>query len=402
MSRSPSTPSLSRRIRSVELSATIAMAQTAGALRRAGQEILDFSVGEPDQPTPTHVIRAAERAMRAGHTKYTPTAGVPELREAVALRYRKDFGVRFEPSQVAICNGGKQALYNAYQCLLNPGDEVIIPTPCWPTFTEAARLAGARPVLLETRERHGFRLTARAVEKAVGPRTRALLLNTPSNPTGAVLGDAQLLEIARVVRRRGITLLFDDTYGLLRLDGRRTRIGRLHKLLGDQLVVLGTASKSYCMTGWRIGWLLGSRSLVAATSALTSHSTQHPSSFAQLGAVAALTGSQKNVESREREYRARAELVYPRLMAIDGISCVKPAGGFYLFPNVGRLLTKSCPTTLELAMRLLEEERLAVVPGEGFAAPGHLRISFARGRRELREGMRRLGRFLGALGPSSV
>ncbi len=373
------------------------MAQRAGALRRAGQEILDFSVGEPDQPTPTHVIRAAERAMRAGHTKYTPAAGIPELREAVAMRYREDFGARFEPSQVVICNGGKQALYNAYQCLLNQGDEVIIPTPCWPTFVEGARLAGGRPVLLETHERHGFRLTARAVEKAVGPRTRALLVNTPSNPTGAAVADAQLLEIARVVRRHDMTLLFDDTYGLLRLDGRRTRIGRLQKLLGDQLVVLGTASKCYCMTGWRIGWLLGSQSLVAATSALISHSTQHPSSFAQHGAVAALTGSQKNVVLREREFRARAELIYPRLKAIEGLSCVKPAGGFYFFPNVKRLLTKACPSTLELSMRLLEEEHLAVVPGEGFAAPGYLRISFARGRRELRDGVRRFGLFVDAL-----
>ena len=196
--RSRSRPSLSRRIRSVELSATIAMAQRAGALRRAGQEILDFSVGEPDQPTPTHVIRTAERAMRAGHTKYTPTAGVPELREAVAMRYRQDFGARFEPSQGCdLQRRGSRRSTTRTNASSIPGDEVIIPTPCWPTFVEGARLAGARPVLLETRERYGFRLTARAVEKAVGPRTRALLLNTPSNPTGAVVGNAQLLEIAR-------------------------------------------------------------------------------------------------------------------------------------------------------------------------------------------------------------
>jgi len=371
------------------------MAARATALRSRGVFVYDFSVGEPDQGTPRHVAAAGVAAIEAGRTRYAPAPGLNELRAAVAARYRQDFQVAFAPEEVAITVGGKQALYLAGQALLDAGDEVIVPSPCWPTFTEAVRLAGGRPVLAPTREADGFAVTARLLGKAVGPRTRAMILNSPCNPTGAVVEPEELLAIGGLARRRGFTLVYDDTYAQLAFSRPRDGgLQALRDLLGDRLVILGTASKSYCMTGWRIGWVLGPRALVDACAALASHSTQSPATFAQLGAVTALNGPQEFVGELLAEYRRRRDFVHPALLAIPGVSCVEPQGGFYAFPNLSRYLGREIPTTLELGRRLLEEKHGAVVPGEGFGAPGYVRISFARPLEELREGMRRIAEFL--------
>ncbi|HEX9202531.1 MAG TPA: pyridoxal phosphate-dependent aminotransferase, partial [Vicinamibacteria bacterium] len=390
----PATP-LARRVLRLEVSPTVAMAARATALRSRGVFVYDFSVGEPDQGTPRHVAAAGVAAIEAGRTRYAPAPGLNELRAAVAARYRQDFQVAFAPEEVAITVGGKQALYLAGQALLDAGDEVIVPSPCWPTFTEAVRLAGGRPVLAPTREADGFAVTARLLGKAVGPRTRAMILNSPCNPTGAVVEPEELLAIGGLARRRGFTLVYDDTYAQLAFSRPRDGgLQALRDLLGDRLVILGTASKSYCMTGWRIGWVLGPRALVDACAALASHSTQSPATFAQLGAVTALTGPQEFVGELLAEYRRRRDFVHPALLAIPGVSCVEPQGGFYAFPNLSRYLGREIPTTLELGRRLLEEKHVAVVPGEGFGAPGYVRISFARPLEELREGMRRIAEFL--------
>jgi aspartate aminotransferase len=371
------------------------MAARATALRSRGVFVYDFSVGEPDQGTPRHVAAAGVAAIEAGRTRYAPAPGLPELRAAVAARYRQDFQVAFAPEEVAITVGGKQALYLAGQALLDAGDEVIVPSPCWPTFTEAVRLAGGRPVLAPAREADGFAVTARLLGKAVDPRTRAVILNSPCNPTGAVVEPEELLAIGGLARRRGFTLVYDDTYAQLAFSRPRDGgLQALRDLLGDRLVILGTASKSYCMTGWRIGWVLGPRALVDACAALASHSTQSPATFAQLGAVTALNGPQEFVGELLAEYRRRRDFVHPALLAIPGVSCVEPQGGFYAFPNLSRYLGREIPTTLELGRRLLEEKHVAVVPGEGFGAPGYVRISFARPLEELREGMRRIAEFL--------
>jgi len=371
------------------------MAARATALRSRGVFVYDFSVGEPDQGTPRHVAAAGVAAIEAGRTRYAPAPGLPELRAAVAARYRQDFQVAFAPEEVAITVGGKQALYLAGQALLDAGDEVIVPSPCWPTFTEAVRLAGGRPVLVPAREADGFAVTARLLGKAVDPRTRAVILNSPCNPTGAVVEPEELLAIGGLARRRGFTLVYDDTYAQLAFSRPRDGgLQALRDLLGDRLVILGTASKSYCMTGWRIGWVLGPRALVDACAALASHSTQSPATFAQLGAVTALNGPQEFVGELLAEYRRRRDFVHPALLAIPGVSCVEPQGGFYAFPNLSRYLGREIPTTLELGRRLLEEKHVAVVPGEGFGAPGYVRISFARPLEELREGMRRIAEFL--------
>jgi aspartate aminotransferase len=389
---------LSRRTRAIAVSPTIAVAQRAMALKAEGREILDFSVGEPDQPTPRHIAMAAVNALGAGRTRYTQTAGLPELRAAVAHRYRKDYKVSFRDDEVAITCGGKHALYAVCQALLDRGDEVVIPTPFWPTFSEAVRLAGARPILVPAQEKDGFQITARMICKATSPRTKAVIINSPCNPTGAVIDAEDLLVIGDMAGRRRFTILYDDTYA--RLDYGRAEGGALHALrdsISERFVILGTASKSYCMTGWRIGWVLGPKPLIDACAALASHSTQNPTTFAQVGAVEALTASQKCVQELAAEYRRRRDFMGPALAAIPRVSCVMPAGAFYLFPNVGRCLSARIPTTLELARRLLEEKGIATVPGEGFGAPGYLRISFARPLEELREGAARIAAFLGGL-----
>jgi aspartate aminotransferase len=361
---------LSRRALSLEVSATVAVAQRASALRAEGHTVLDFSVGEPDQPTPRHISEAAMAALENGRTRYTSAAGIHELRAAVAQRYKKDYKVAFADSEVAITCGGKQALYLACQALFDRGDEVIIPSPHWPTFGEAVRLAGARPILVHTSEKDGFKVTARTISKATGPRTKAVLLNTPNNPTGAVIDPDDLLVIGDMAQRRKFTILYDDTYARMVFGKAEPPV--LHQLkdaVGDRFVVLGTASKSYCMTGWRIGWVLGPKKLVDACAALVSHSTQCPTAFAQFGAVEALAGPQRFVQDLVTEYRRRRDFIHEALTAIPRITCVQPAGAFYAFPNVARYLGPGRPTSIDLARRLLDEHKVAVVPGEAFAAP---------------------------------
>jgi len=391
-------PRLSRRALAIEVSPTVAMSQRAAALKAKGADVLDFSVGEPDQATPAHISAAAVAAIGKGRTRYTPSAGIPELRAAVARRYQEDFGVGFSESEVAITAGGKQALYLACQALLDRGDEAIIPSPHWPTFSEAVRLAGARPVLVPADEKDGFEVTARMVARAITAKTRAVILNSPSNPTGAVIDPEALRAIGQLARRRKFALLYDDTYARLGFgSGADPGLQSLRDAVGDRFVVLGTASKSYCMTGWRIGWVLGPKPLVDACAAIVSHSTQCPATFAQVGAVEALTGPQGLVAELAAEYRRRRDFIHPAIAAIRGVTCVEPGGGFYLFPNVGRYLRGSVSTSLDLAGRLLDEEKVAVVAGEGFGAPGYLRISFARSMDDLREGAKRIAAFFSRL-----
>ncbi len=388
-------PMLSRRALGMEVSPTVAASGRAAALRAKGIAVLDFSVGEPDQPTPRHVLAAGVAALRAGRTKYAPASGIPELRAAVVARYRKDFAVSFSPEEVAITIGGKQALYLVCQVLLDRGDEVVIPSPYWPTFPEAVRLAGARPVFVHAREEDGFKVTARMIARALTPRTRAVILNSPANPTGAVLDRGELHAIGRMAAHRRFTVVYDDTYAHLTYGGARASLAAMRRLARSRFVIVGTASKSYCMTGWRIGWVLGPKGIAQACAALASHSTQSPTTFAQVGAVEALTGSQACVRKLAGEYRRRREFLHARVAAVPGVTCVKPEGAFYLFPNVARRLGPKAPTTLDLCRRLLEEKKVAVVPGEGFGAPGYLRISFARSMADLREGARRIVAFLG-------
>jgi aspartate aminotransferase len=282
-----------------------------------------------------------------------------------------------------------------YQAVLERGSEVVVPVPAWPTFAEAARVAGAVPVLVELQREDGFRLSARTVARALGPRTRAVVVNSPSNPTGAVVEPAELLKIAHLARNRGFWLVYDDTYAhLVFREEARCALRELRSEAGGNLAVVGTASKSYCMTGWRIGWLAGPRALSDACAALNSHSVQGPATFAQLAAVAALTATQEPLRALNAEYRRRRDLVQASLAGIPGVACPEPAGGFYVFPDVRRCLSRQLPDTVALCTRLLEQRAVALVPGEGFHAPGHFRLSFAAAPADLREGTRRLAEFL--------
>jgi aspartate aminotransferase len=377
------------------------MAAKAGTLRSRGVRVLDFTVGEPDQPTPRHVRDAGTAAIDAGRTRYAPASGLPELRAAVAHRYREDFRVAFAPEEVTIAVGGKQALALLYQAILDRGSEVVVPTPAWPTFAEAARVAGGTPVFVPLAEKAGFRVTARALARAITPMTRAVVVNSPSNPTGAVVDPEELVKVARLAKKRGFWLLYDDTYShLVFRPGGPPSLQEVKDAADGHLVVVGTASKTYSMTGWRVGWLVGPKALAEAATALNSHSVQGPATFSQVAAAEALTGPQDVVQQRATEYRGRRDLVHPRIAAIPGVTCLEPEGGFYLFPSVSRCLSPELPDTVVLCERLLEDKAVAVVPGEGFHAPGFFRLSFATALADLQEGARRIAEFFAEHAPA--
>lgn len=391
---------LSARVEAVEVSPTVATAARATLLRTMGRDILDFSVGEPDQGTPDRIKQAATAAMSRGETRYVPSLGIPALRQAVAERYRLDDGVSFDAMEVAITLGGKQAYALACEAVLDPGDEVVIPTPYWPTFSEAPRLFGGVPVFAPLDGASGFAFDPERILKKVRRKTRILVINSPSNPTGAVVSENALVEIARGLKAKApdAFLLYDDTYARMRyVDNHPRMLARVRKILGDQMMIAGTASKTYCMTGWRIGWLLAPKPVIHGLSALISHQTQCAASFAQFGAVEALTGPQEFVGELVAEYRVRRDLVVDALNAIPGISCRAPAGAFYAFPDISGLLSKTVPDALTFAARLLDEHGVAVVAGEGFGCPGYIRISFARSQDELRRGLAALRKFVDSL-----
>ena len=391
---------LSARVDAVEVSPTVATAARATLLRTMGRDILDFSVGEPDQGTPDRIKQAATAAMSRGETRYVPSLGVPALRQAVAERYRLDDGVSFDAMEVAITLGGKQAYALACEAVLDPGDEVVIPTPFWPTFSEAPRLCGGIPVFAPLDGASGFAFDPERILRKVRRKTRILVINSPSNPTGAVVSEKALVEIARGLKAKApdAFLLYDDTYARMRyVENHPRMLARVRRILGDQMMIAGTASKTYCMTGWRIGWLLAPKPVIHGLSALISHQTQCAASFAQFGAVEALTGPQEFVGELVAEYRVRRDLVVDALNAIPGISCRAPAGAFYAFPDISRLLSKTVPDALTFAARLLDEQGVAVVAGEGFGCPGYIRISFARSQDELRHGLVALRKFVDSL-----
>ncbi len=395
-------PKLAARARSLEVSPTVAMAAKARALKAKGVRVLDFTVGEPDQPTPRHVAEAGKAAIDAGQTKYAPASGIPDLRSAIVERYRADFGVSFATEEVTVTVGGKQALALLYMAILDAGSEIVIPIPAWPTFYEAARVAGGKPVFVQTSVKDGFHPTAKGIARAIGPKTRAVLVCSPSNPTGAVIDPAELLKLAHLAKKRGFWLLYDDTYAhLMFREGGALPLQEVKDAAGGRLVVLGTASKSYCMTGWRVGWVIGPKALADATSALNSHSVQGPATFAQVAAAQALRGPQDELQKMAAEYRRRRDFVHPRVAAIPGVTCAVPEGGFYVFPDVSRRLTKEMPDTLTLGAKLLEEKQVAIVPGEGFMAPGTFRLSFATAFGDLQEGVARLEAFFAEHPPSA-
>jgi aspartate aminotransferase len=389
--------SFSARMRQIAPSPTLKVSAAADRLRRQGVDVVDLGAGEPDFPTPEHVKAAAHLALDQNFTKYTPSAGVAELREAVCQRYQADYGVTYKPDEVIITAGGKQALYNTAMVLFDHGDEVITHAPYWPTIPEQIRLAGAEPVIVQTSPEDAFAIHADAIIAAITPRTKAILLNSPSNPAGALISEEGLSAIADEAARRGLWVVADLTYERLIYDPVPHNLPRiLTDKLRDRAVICSAASKAYAMTGWRCGWTIGPAALVAQCNVLQGHSTSNVNSITQKAAIAALTGPQEGVTMMLDEYRRRRDAVWSWLTVDPRITCVKPRGAFYLFPYVADLLDATgFLSTNAFAEALLAEAHVAVTAGEGFDAPGFFRLSYATSLDRLREGVDRIHAFIG-------
>jgi aspartate aminotransferase len=378
-------------------SPTLRITAEADRLRRQGVDVVDLGAGEPDFPTPAHVKAAAHAAIEADFTKYTPSAGIAELREAICARYRADYGVDYRPEEVIVSAGAKQALYNAAVALFDEGDEVITHAPCWPTIPEQIKLAGATPVIVRTHAEDGFAIEAGPILEAITPRTRGIVVNSPCNPTGALVSEEAMAAIADEAARRGLWVIADLTYEKLIYDedARHNLVRVLAERARDRAVICSAASKAYAMTGWRCGWALAPAHVVSAFNALQGHSTSNVASITQKAAVAALTGPQESVTQMLAEYRRRRDRVWELLTGDERFTCVKPRGAFYLFPNViGVLEVTGLDTSAALAEALLAEARVAVTAGEGFDAPGFIRLSYATSMERLEEGIGRIHAFV--------
>jgi aspartate aminotransferase len=387
---------LAERMSRISASPTLKVLLEADKLRRQGVDVVDFGAGEPDFPTPEHAKAEAIRAINENFTKYTAAAGMLELKQAIAARYQADYGVNFVESEIIATAGGKQALYNVAMALYEKGDEVITHAPYWPTIVEQIKLADATPVVVQTRGDEGFALHPDAIIDAISPKTKAIIINSPCNPTGAVASEEQIAAIADAAAKRGIWIVLDLCYEKLIYDPVPHNLPKiLTDRMRDRTILACSASKAYSMTGWRCGWTIGPASVVAACNALQSHSTSNVASISQRAALAALTGPQEPVTAMLEEYRVRRDSLHAWLTADSRIQCVKPAGAFYLFPRITRLLSPNgIRTSAEFAQALLDQSRVALTAGEGFDAPGYLRISYATSMARLREGADRLLTFV--------
>jgi aspartate aminotransferase len=394
---------ISDRIAAIAESATLAVDAKARALKAAGRPVIGFGVGEPDFPTPDYIVDAALAAAKdPRYHRYTPVAGLPELRSAVADKTRRDSGYEVTPSQVLITNGGKQAVYNTFASLLDPGDEVLLVAPYWTTYPEVILLAGGVPVPVLTDETTGYLAGPEQLAAACTERTKVLLFVSPSNPSGAVCPPEQAAAIGRWAAEQGLWVVTDEIYEHLVYDGRQhVSIATAAPELGDRVVVLNGVAKTYAMTGWRVGWLIGPADLVQAAANLQSHATSNVSNVSQVAAVAALTGDLSAVAAMREAFDRRRKTIVEMLSAIDGVHCPEPGGAFYAYPQVKGLLGRSlrgrtANTTIELAELILDEAEVAVVPGEAFGTPGYLRLSYALGDDDLVEGISRLQRLVAA------
>jgi aspartate aminotransferase len=389
------------RIGRIEVSATMAVAAEAAKLRAGGAHLVDFGAGEPHFPTPQHIKDAAIAAINANFTRYTVVPGIPDVRKAIVDRHAADFGSDYGIDEAIFTTGEKHALFNAVQILVDHGDEVILPVPYWVSFKDIIQYAGGKVVFLETSEAENFRITADAIEKAITPRTTAIILNSPSNPAGSVMSADDLERIVRLAHERGIYLLLDECYVYLNYAGKPVSGGSFAGAK-EHMVVLGSLSKTYAMTGWRAGYALAPKAIVANLSKLQSQQTSNATSFVQKGAIAALAGSQECVREFREEFVLLRDYMLARLAEVPGLTCTKPEGAFYVYPNISAFLDKSgskggVRSATALATRLLNEAHVVTVPGEAFGTPDHVRLSYPVTRENIDEGVRRMAEFLGKL-----
>jgi len=395
---------VSERIKAIKPSPTLAINAKAVSMRQAGVDVISFGVGEPDFDTPTHIRQAGVQAIEEGFTRYTAAGGIPELKEAIVEKFRSDNRLSYEPDEVMVSCGGKHVLYNLAQATLNPGDEVIIPAPYWVSYPPIVVLAGASPVIVETEEAEDFKLSPHVLEGAITPRTKLLVLNSPSNPTGSVYTHGELERLAEVVLRHNISVVSDEIYEKLIFDGNPfSSIAQVSEALKERVFVVNGVSKTYAMTGWRIGYVAGAREVIQGMTKIQSQSTSNPNSIAQKAAIAALKGPQDSVGQMVQAFDERRQYLVGRLNAMPGIHCNMPVGAFYAFPNFGHYFRsdrkgRDMKGSAHLCEYLLTEAQVALVPGIAFGADDFVRFSYATSLEAIEAGVDRIEEALKRLG----
>lgn len=395
---------LSGRAQKVKPSPTLAITAKAKAMRAQGIDVISFGAGEPDFDTPQHIKAAAIAALKEGFTKYTPAGGTDELKEAICAKFQRENNLHYQKEHILVSCGGKHSFYNLAQAFIDNGDEIIIPAPFWVSYPPMVALAGGKPVIVSTSEEEGFKLRPDTLEQAITPRTKAVVINSPANPTGAAYTRAELEGLAEVAVRQQIFIISDEIYEKIVYDGyQHVSIASLGEEVKATTITLNGVSKTYAMTGWRIGYTAGPQELIAAMNRIQSQSTSNPTSFAQKGAVEALLGSQAEVATMVAEYQRRRDTIWKELTAIEGVTCYKPQGAFYCFPNLGAYLGKGhkgkkIEDTAQLTDYLLDEAQVAVVPGADFGAEGYLRLSYPITPETIQEGVKRIKEALAKLG----
>ncbi|MEG4344054.1 pyridoxal phosphate-dependent aminotransferase [Microcoleus sp. A003_D6] len=382
---------LAARVGEVPPSITLAIAAKAKAMKAEGIDVCSLSTGEPDFDTPEHIKAAAKQALDEGKTKYGPVTGEPQLKAAIARKLRDDNNLHYQPENIIVTNGGKHSLYNLMMALIEPGDEVIIPAPYWLSYPEMVKLASGKPVIVRTDASTGYKITPDQLNRAITPKTKLFVLNSPSNPTGMVYTPAEIKALAEVIVDRDILVVSDEIYEKIIYDGaQHVSIGSLGQEIFDRTLISSGFAKGYSMTGWRIGYLAGPVELIKATSTIQGHSTSNVCTFAQYGAIAALESSQESVETMRLAFADRRQVIFELLDAIPGISCIKPDGAFYMFVNI----SKTGMTSLEFSDAFLEQQQVAVIPGIAFGADDHIRLSYATDLGTIKKAVERLDKFV--------
>ncbi len=391
---------VSKRITSVKTSLTLAISARAKAMKKQGVDVIGFGAGEPDFDTPDYIKKAAEKAIEEGFTKYTPASGTGELKEAIVEKFKNDNRLSYSPEEILVSCGAKHSIYNAIVALCDEGDEAILPSPYWVSYPEMLKIAGAKAVIIETDQENGFKITPGQLKRAITPKTKLFIFNSPSNPTGAVYSKEEMLSLAGILVKSGIYCISDEIYEKIIYDGQKhISIASLGQDIKNLTITVNGVSKSYAMTGWRIGYAGGPEEIIRAMGTLQSHSTSNPASISQKAAFAALKGSQEEVEKMVAEFVRRRDFMIEKFNSIKEISCLKPQGAFYLFPNISKLIGRSfkgkrIEDSVSLAETLLAETRVAAVPGKAFGADNYLRFSYAASLKDIEEGLKRIKQFI--------
>lgn len=393
---------ISNRVKSINPSQTLAITAQALKMKREGKKVISFAAGEPDFDTPKNIREEAISAINQGFTRYTASSGIIELKEAVVEKLKKDNKVEYKPSEIIISNGAKQCLFNAILTLCNPGDEVLLPIPCWVSYTEQIKFAQAVSIFINTRQEEAFKLSAAQVEEKITSRTKLLILNSPNNPTGAVYEQEEIKRIAQLLLKYNIYCICDEIYEKLVYDNaKHLSIASLSDEIKEKIITINGVSKSYAMTGWRIGYAAGPEDIIKGMSKIQGHSTSNPNSIAQKASVEALNGKQNAIEEMRKAFDERRKYMVKRLNEIEGISCLNPAGAFYAFPNVSKILDrgieyngKKISNSFGLSNFILKEAEVALIPGSAFEAEGYLRLSYAASLEDIKEGLNRIEKIL--------